>query len=76
MAHRHPDSALIDAIHTTQVKKAFNLSSQHLHMWRVRGVPLTKRVEFARLASAHGVELPGDFLADLGLSLDDVGLAA
>ena len=70
--HRHPHSDLIDALDTASVRSAFGLSPQNLHMWRVRGIPVIKRAEFARLAAAHGVALPDDFLADLGLSLADV----
>jgi hypothetical protein len=72
MVHVHPHSAFIDAISTTYVREAFDLSSAHLSMWRKRGVPLAKRPDFARLAHNHGVALPEDFLADLGLSLAQV----
>lgn len=70
--HRHPHSALIDALNTNHVRIAFGLTPQHLYAWRCRGIPISRRVEFARMAAAQGVMLPRDFLDGLGLSLAEV----
>ena len=72
--HRHPHSALIDRVGTTQVRLAFGLTPQTLYMWRLRGVPAVKRFAFAELAATQAVELPAEFLADLRLS--GIGKAA
>jgi hypothetical protein len=60
-SHRHADSTLIDTVGTKNVRDAFRLTSQALHMWRVRGVPLASKIAFAKLCADHGVGVPADF---------------
>ena len=75
--HKHPHSDLIDAVETTQVRLAFDLTPQLLYAWRTRGIPVARRVEFARIAAERGVEIPADFFDDLGFTPADLkGLAA
>lgn len=64
---------LIDQVGPALVREHFQVSSQVLHMWRVRGVPLDKRIAFQNLALANGIEPPPDFMAD---ALRSIGLAA
>jgi hypothetical protein len=42
-------------------------------MWRVRGIPLEKRIAFQNLALECGIEPPPEFLAE---ALRSIGLAA
>lgn len=63
-ANRHPDSTLIDRIGSDLVASHFDLSPQRLYNWRTRGIPLTKRIAFAKLCADHGVSTPPDFFAD------------
>jgi hypothetical protein len=39
-----------------------------VHMWRVRGVPLAKRIAFHNLALERGVQPPPEFLEPLGIA--------
>lgn len=59
---------LIDKIGPELVRDHFDLSSQHLHMWRVRGVPIVKRIAFHNLALTKGVQPPPEFLEPLGIA--------
>lgn len=72
MVHKHPHSDYIDRVGITQVREAFGLNAAHLSMWKARGIPLAKRAAFVRLADDHGVTLPDEFLADLGLTIANV----
>jgi hypothetical protein len=66
---REPVSdALIDQIGPELVREQFDLSPQLLHMWRVRGVPIVKRIAFHNLALAKGIQPPPDFLEPLGIA--------
>lgn len=69
--HMHPDSTLIDTVGTEIIRKAFGLSPQGLHMWRRRGVPVAKRIAFAKIAADNGKPVPADFFAKF-----EVGSAA
>lgn len=62
---RHVHSTLIDLIGAEKVRTTFGLSSQRLHMWRVRGIPHLKRIAFAKLAADRGVAVPNDFFAEM-----------
>lgn len=62
MAQRHEDSVIIDYIGATIVAERFDLKPQRLHMWRVRGIPTAKRVQFAALAAEQRKPLPDAFL--------------
>jgi len=64
---RHSHSDLIDAVGAGHVRLAFGLKPQGLYMWRLRGIPVGKRLAFAELAAIHGAQLPTDFLADMRL---------
>ena len=59
---------LIDQIGPELVREQFDLSPQLLHMWRVRGVPVVKRIAFHNLALSRGVQPPPEFLAPLGIA--------
>ena len=66
---REPVSdALIDQVGPELVREHFEVSPQLLHMWRVRGVPLPKRIAFHNLALRHGVQPPPEFLMPLGIA--------
>jgi len=52
---------LIDKIPRDALKERFDLSRQRLHHWRKNGVPLAKRIAFARLAADNGVAVPQAF---------------
>jgi hypothetical protein len=59
---RSPDSDLIDRIGKEAVIAAFRLPTpQHLYAWRTRGIPIAKRIAFAKLCAEHGVPVPPDF---------------
>jgi hypothetical protein len=59
---RSPDSDLIDRIGKEAVIAAFRLSTpQHLYAWRTRGIPVAKRIAFAKLCAEPGVPVPPDF---------------
>jgi hypothetical protein len=60
--------ALIDQVGPAVVREHFGVSAQHLHMWRVRGIPVVKRIAFHNLALANGVTPPPEFLAPLGIA--------
>jgi hypothetical protein len=64
---------LIDQIGPELVRERLSVSSQRLHMWRVRGIPLEKRIAFHNLALECGIEPPPEFLAE---ALRSIGLAA
>jgi hypothetical protein len=64
---------LIDQVGPELVRERLNVSSQRLHMWRVRGIPLEKRIAFQNLALECGIEPPPEFLAE---ALRSIGLAA
>jgi hypothetical protein len=64
---RHEDSAFIDRIGAERVKARFGLSRQGLTNWRNRGVPQLRRISFAKMAVEYGVEVPRDFLKDIGI---------
>lgn len=59
---------LIDEIGAQVVTAHFGLKPQRLHMWRVRGVPIVKRIAFHNLALANGITPPPEFLAPLGIA--------
>jgi len=59
---------LIDRIGPELVRERLGVSSQRLHMWRVRGVPLPKRIAFHNLALERGIEPPPEFLEPLGIA--------
>lgn len=59
--NRHQDSKLIDLVGAERVKDRFDLSPQALHMWRVRGIPLAKRIAFSKLCAENAVPTPPDF---------------
>lgn len=59
--HKHPDSTLIDAVGIKTVSSTFGLSPQALYMWRQRGIPLAKRISFAKLCAENGISTPQDF---------------
>ncbi|ASK88490.1 hypothetical protein SPHFLASMR4Y_01743 [Sphingorhabdus sp. SMR4y] len=61
----HKHSPLIDAVGGEAVRKRLGITSQTLHNWRVRGVPILKRMKFAALATEQGVKLPDNFLGEL-----------
>lgn len=63
MSSKHPDSALIDKVGARAVADVFGLTPQALHMWRKRGIPLAKRIAFAKLAADNTVAVPHDFYA-------------
>ena len=73
MAHRHEHSELIDAVGSPKVRTHFALRPQTLNWWRIRGVPLSKRVAFARLANESGVTLPSSFVSEV---YEKLGLTA
>jgi hypothetical protein len=54
-------SEIIDKIPRQALNDRFNLSRQRLSYWRSNGVPMGKRIAFARLASDHGIALPQAF---------------
>lgn len=60
--------AMIDQIGADVVRDYFNLSSQRLHMWRVRGIPYRQRIAFHNLALVRGVSPPPEFLEPLGIA--------
>jgi hypothetical protein len=57
----HPHAAIIDAIPKEAINARFSLSRQLLFHWRRRGVPLSKRALFARLAADFRVGVPQHF---------------
>jgi hypothetical protein len=59
---------LIDQIGPELVRENFGLTPQLLHMWRVRGVPVLKRIAFHNFALSHGVTPPPEFLAKIGMA--------
>lgn len=59
---------LIDQVGPAVVREHFGITAQHLHMWRVRGVPIVKRIAFHNLALAKGVQPPPEFLEPLGIA--------
>jgi len=61
-------NGLIDQVGPAVVREHFRLTAQHLHMWRVRGIPVIKRIAFHNLALANGVTPPPEFLAPLGIA--------
>ena len=61
---KHPDSTLIDRLGSDFVSHSFDLSPQTLHWWRVRGIPLAKRIAFAKLCAEQAVSVPDDFFAE------------
>ena len=70
---KHEHDILISKIGAEVVRSHFALTPQCFYAWRVRGIPVFKRAEFARLAAVHGVGIPGDFFDKFGLG---VGVAA
>jgi hypothetical protein len=56
---------LIERVGPDLVADHFGISRQHLHMWKVRGIPQMRRLAFQNLANQHGVTVPADFLAEL-----------
>lgn len=69
-AHRRcmmksPHAELIDKIPRDALVQRFGLSRQTLYTWRLRGVPLIRRVSFAKLAADHGLVPPSDFFDEL-----------
>lgn len=66
-------SQLIDQVGPDVVRERFGTSPQLLHMWRVRGIPLDKRIAFHNLALERGVEPPPEFLSE---AFKSIGLAA
>ncbi len=60
--------ALINQIGADLVRERFGASPQLLHMWRVRGVPLPKRIAFHNLALERGIQPPPEFLEPLGIA--------
>lgn len=62
---KHQHAALIDSIPRDALVQRFNLSRQTLHTWRTRGVPLIRRVAFAKVAADYAVALPADFYEGL-----------
>lgn len=52
---------LIDKIPREALKERFDLSRQRLSHWRKKGVPLAKRIAFARLAADNGIAVPQSF---------------
>lgn len=66
---REPVSdGLIDQIGPELVREYFDLTPQLLHMWRVRGVPVVKRIAFHNFALSRGVTVPPEFLAKIGMA--------
>lgn len=65
MAKSNPHTALVDAIPRDALIGRFALSRQNLHYWRFRGVPASKRIAFARLASDYGVPVPQSFFDEV-----------
>jgi hypothetical protein len=66
---REPVSdGLIDQIGPELVREQFDLSPQLLHMWRVRGVPVVKRIAFHNLALKNGIQPPPEFLEKIGIA--------
>lgn len=61
ISHRHHDSILIDAVGIKNVTRVFGLTPQALHMWRKRGIPLAKRIAFAKLCAEQGIATPPGF---------------
>lgn len=61
-------NALIDAIGAGIVQQRFGVSAQLLHMWRVRGIPLNRRIAFNNLALECGIQPPVEFLQPLGIA--------
>lgn len=59
---------LIDQIGPELVREQFDLSPQLLHMWRVRGVPVIKRIAFHNFALKHGIQPPPEFLEKIGIA--------
>lgn len=52
---------IIELVPTEALKERFTLSRQRLSHWRIKGVPLNKRIAFARLAAEYGKALPQSF---------------
>jgi hypothetical protein len=52
---------IIATVPVDALKARFKLSRQLLSRWRKDGVPLNKRIAFARLAAEHGRALPQSF---------------
>lgn len=52
---------LIDRLGNGIVRETFALTPQALWQWRVRGIPLAKRIAFAKLCADHGAAVPADF---------------
>lgn len=66
---REPVSdAMIDQIGPELIRERLGASPQLLHMWRVRGVPLPKRIAFYNLALERGIQPPPEFLEPLGIA--------
>lgn len=61
-------NALIDQIGPGIVREHFGITPQVLSNWRVRGVPVRKRIAFNNLALTRGVATPPEFLAPLGIA--------
>lgn len=59
---------LIDQVGPELVREYFDLSPQLLHMWRVRGVPVVKRIAFHNFALSRGVTPPPEFLEKIGMA--------
>jgi hypothetical protein len=59
---------LINQIGSELVREYFDLSPQLLYMWRIRGVPVLKRIAFHNFALSHGVTPPPEFLAKIGMA--------
>lgn len=60
-SNRHAHNELIDRLGAKVVSDRFGLKPQRLHNWRVRGVPHSCRVKFAKVAAEHGVTVPEAF---------------
>ena len=65
---RHPHSDLIDRVGKDNVTSTFGLTPQGLWAWRTRGIPITKRHVFAKLAKKREVPTPDDFFAPFTLT--------
>lgn len=61
-------NTLIDRIGPALVRERFGPSTQLLYMWRVRGVPLNRRIAFYDLAIERGIQPPPEFLQPLCIS--------
>ena len=62
---KHSD--IIDAIPRQALNDRFNLSRQRLSHWRKNGVPMGKRIAFARLAADNGIAVPQAFFDEADL---------